>query len=135
MQLSYRIFPRLSIRKPEKSGGLQSLILSARKKKFFLAPFFYRKEEIRCTCRQDTSTSRSVGSWPKPWEGGQSVRQIAQTMGVHETTIYRELRRGEAGTNVLDGNYRRRYDPELAQKRFMEHLYSRPMGRPRKTGN
>ena len=69
------------------------------------------------------------------WEGGQSVRQIAKTMGVHETTIYRELRRGEVGTNVLDGNYRRRYDPELAQKRFMEHLYSRPMGRPRKTGN
>ena len=69
------------------------------------------------------------------WEDGQSVRQIAQTMGVHETTIYRELRRGEVGTRVLDKNCRRRYDPELAQKRFIEHLYSRPMGRPRKTEN
>lgn len=57
------------------------------------------------------------------WEAGMSVAAIAQTLGCSPSTIYTELRRGRDGTRIA--NYRRRYDPDLAQLRITKSLERR----------
>lgn len=57
------------------------------------------------------------------WASGASVAEIADAMGVHRCTIYRELKLGE--TDALDENQRHVYDPEKAQRSFQENLRSR----------
>ena len=49
---------------------------------------------------------------------GTSVLEIAGEMGVHHSTIYNELRRGDTGE--MDRNGRSGYSAELAQKRRYE---------------
>ena len=57
------------------------------------------------------------------WEKGDSPKEIAASLGVHLSTIHRELERGENGE--YDKNQRRAYSAELAQRRFYESLKCR----------
>lgn len=59
----------------------------------------------------------------KAWASNASVLEIAEAMGVHRSTVYRELKLGE--TEALDVNQRHVYDPEQAQRRFQENLRNR----------
>lgn len=51
------------------------------------------------------------------------VQDIADTIGVHVATIYKELKRGETGG--LDRNMRREYSATLAQRRLAENFKRR----------
>lgn len=65
------------------------------------------------------------------WAGYASPIEIAAKFGVVETTIRRELQRGNA-TGELDDNGRLAYDPNLAQVNFCAALRRR--GRKAKDG-
>ena len=57
---------------------------------------------------------------------GASLAAIADTLGVHLVTIYRELARGSCGD--LDKNGREKYSAEAAQKAFLESMKRRGKG-------
>ena len=68
------------------------------------------------------------------WEDGRSAHYIAKRLGVNDSTVYRELKRGRVDRGRLERGSRAAYDPELAHKRFQESLRirTRNAGRPRK---
>lgn len=51
----------------------------------------------------------------KLYNSGEPVKTIAESMGRHPSTVYKELQKGY--TNVMDKNGRIGYDAELAQLR------------------
>ena len=51
------------------------------------------------------------------------VQDIADQIGVHVATVYKELKRGETGG--LDRNMRREYSATLAQRRLAENFKRR----------
>lgn len=57
------------------------------------------------------------------YDDEQPVLAIAVKVGKHPQSIYEELKRGYTGQ--LDGNSRREYDPDLAQRRVQESLRAR----------
>lgn len=54
---------------------------------------------------------------------GERVQDIADAIGVHVATVYKELKRGETGG--LDRNMRREYSATLAQRRLAENFRKR----------
>lgn len=54
---------------------------------------------------------------------GQRVQDIADTLGVHVATVYKELKRGDTGK--LDRNMRQAYSAKLAQRHLAESLKNR----------
>lgn len=54
---------------------------------------------------------------------GERVQDIADELGVHVTTVYKELKRGETGG--LDRNMRSEYSATLAQRRLAENFKKR----------
>ena len=54
---------------------------------------------------------------------GERVQDIADQIGVHVATVYKELKRGETGE--LDRNMRREYSAMLAQRRLAENFKKR----------
>lgn len=54
---------------------------------------------------------------------GERVQDIADKLGVHVATVYKELRRGETGE--LDRNMRREYSAKTAQRRLAENFRKR----------
>lgn len=54
---------------------------------------------------------------------GDRPQDIADKLGVHVTTIYNELKRGDTG--ALDKNMRPGYSPLLAQQRIQENMRRR----------
>ena len=54
---------------------------------------------------------------------GDRVQDIADQIGVHVATVYKELKRGETGG--LDRNMRREYSATLAQRRLAENFKRR----------
>ena len=61
---------------------------------------------------------------------GARPQDIADTLGVHVATIYKELKRGDTGK--LDGNMRQGYSATLAQYRLQQNFKCR--GRKAKDG-
>lgn len=57
------------------------------------------------------------------WRDGATQKEIAQKLGIHFTTVYEELRRGENGLSYTD--HRRAYDADLAQQVFLDNLKKR----------
>lgn len=85
---------------------------------------------MQTRCKYITQDARQ--SIAECWENGARVLDIAQIVGVHPSTIYEELKRGETGN--LDKNQRMEYDPELAERRFQENLRRRGNRRSAKQG-
>lgn len=54
---------------------------------------------------------------------GDRPQDIANTLGVHVATIYKELKRGDTGT--MDKNMRQGYSATLAQRRLYENMKRR----------
>ena len=54
---------------------------------------------------------------------GARPQDIADTLGVHVATIYKELKRGDTGK--LDGNMRQGYSATLAQYRLQQSFKCR----------
>lgn len=54
---------------------------------------------------------------------GERVQDIADALGVHVATVYKELKRGETGG--LDRNMRTEYSATLAQRRLAENFKKR----------
>lgn len=54
---------------------------------------------------------------------GERVQDIADNIGVHVATVYKELKRGETGN--LDRNMRKEYSAKLAQRRLAENFRKR----------
>lgn len=54
---------------------------------------------------------------------GKRVQDIADELGVHVATVYKELKRGETGG--LDRNMRSEYSATLAQRRLAENFKKR----------
>ena len=61
---------------------------------------------------------------------GAEISDIAASLNVHISTIYRELTKGDTG--LLDKNGRRGYSAELAQKATQESLKRRGGKRTKK---
>ena len=86
--------------------------------------FFCQKnrEEVKTiTCRYFTYEDRK--HFEEQYKAGAALPDIADNLGVHISTIYRELNRGSTGE--LDANGRAGYDAELAQKNMLESLKRR----------
>ena len=58
----------------------------------------------------------------KMWNDGTAPKKIAEQMNVSETVIYKELKRGNDGTNLADG--RKKYSALTAQ-RVINHSLAR----------
>lgn len=86
---------------------------------FFLAK--KGKEDNLITCRYFTYEDRK--KLEDLYNTGSALPNIADTLGVHLATIYRELNRGSTGE--IDANGRAGYDAELAQKNMLESLKRR----------
>lgn len=65
------------------------------------------------------------------WRDGATQKEIAQKLGVHYTTVYEELKRGENGLSYAD--HRMAYSADLAQRVFLGNLKKR--GRRKHTIN
>ena len=81
--------------------------------------------------RQLTWTDRiSIEALKK---AGHSVIEIAEQLGVHRSTIYNELKRGEYMHRNSDYTEELRYSPDIAQEKAEENLKAR--GTQLKIGN
>ena len=68
------------------------------------------------------------------WNAKHTVKEIAEQIGVHQSTIYRELKRGKTvKRNSSDWSESTIYSPDLAQSRADEK--QKEKGRPLKVGN
>lgn len=54
------------------------------------------------------------------YTNGDRPQDIADALGVHVTTVYKELKRGDTGE--LDRNMRQGYSAKLAQRRLQENF-------------
>ena len=79
------------------------------------------KEGNLITCKYFTYEDRK--HFEEQYNAGAALSDIADTLGVHISTIYRELNRGSTGE--IDANGRAGYDAELAQKTMLESLKRR----------
>lgn len=79
------------------------------------------KEDNLITCRYFTYEDRK--QLEDLYNAGSALTYIAEKLGVHLATIYRELNRGSTGE--LDANGRAGYSAELAQKTMLESLKRR----------
>lgn len=98
--------------------------LNVRKVIAFRTLFFWPKngkEGNLITCRYFTYEDRK--HFEEQYNAGAALPDIADTLGVHISTIYRELNRGSTGE--IDTNGRAGYDAELAQKTMLESLKRR----------
>ena len=90
-----------------------------------LAHYFFSaergKEDNLITCRYFTYEDRK--QLEEQYKAGSALSEIADTLGVHLSTVYRELNRGSTGE--LDANGRAGYDAELAQKTMLDSLKRR----------
>ena len=59
----------------------------------------------------DLDDRKQIAAW---YGSGERACDIAKRLGVHTSTIYTELHRGETG--ALDENQRPAYDPIIAQR-------------------
>lgn len=66
-------------------------------------------------------------------KAGHSIREIAEQIGVHRSTIYNELKRGRYVHRNSDWTEEERYSPDIAQARCEENLKMR--GTQLKIGN
>ena len=57
------------------------------------------------------------------YQNGDRPQDIADAIGVHVATVYKELKRGDTGE--LDRNMRQGYSAELAQRRLQENFKCR----------
>lgn len=57
------------------------------------------------------------------YQNGDRPQDIADAIGVHVATVYKELKRGDTGE--LDRNMRQGYSAELAQRRLQESFKRR----------
>lgn len=57
------------------------------------------------------------------YKRGDRIEDIAKALDVSQNTVYNEIKRGFTGK--LDGNQRREYDPDKAQRAIMESLRRR----------
>lgn len=57
------------------------------------------------------------------YSNGDRPQDIADAIGVHVATVYKELKRGDTGE--LDRNMRQGYSAELAQRRLQENFKCR----------
>lgn len=57
------------------------------------------------------------------YQNGDRPQDIADAIGVHVATVYKELKRGDTGE--LDRNMRQGYSAELAQRRLQESFKCR----------
>lgn len=62
------------------------------------------------------------------YAAGENLPDIAEKLGVHLATVYRELTRG--GTGELDSNGRNEYSAALAQKTVQESIKRRGHKKP-----
>lgn len=53
---------------------------------------------------------------------GKSEKEIAERIGVHESTIYREIKRGQYMHRNSDYTEELRYSPDIAHKKYRENL-------------
>lgn len=68
------------------------------------------------------------------WNAKHTVKEIAEQIGVHQSTIYRELKRGKTvKRKSSDWSEQIIYSPDLAQSRADEK--QKEKGRPLKVGN
>lgn len=68
------------------------------------------------------------------WNAKHTVKEIAEQIGVHQSTIYRELKRGKTvKRKSSDWSEQTIYSPDLAQNRADEK--QKEKGRPLKVGN
>lgn len=63
---------------------------------------------------------------------GHSKKEIAEELGVHISTVYRELKRGTYEHLNSDYTTEERYSPEIAEARYQEGLSAK--GAPLKIG-
>ena len=63
---------------------------------------------------------RKIAEW---YLNGDRPCDMAERLGIHVSTIYNELRRGQ--TDELDKNQRPAYNPELAQRTVQANLRQR----------
>lgn len=83
------------------------------------------------TFKHLTKTDRiQIESWRKVKI---SPRVMADTLGVHISTIYRELKRGQYEHLNTDYTTEIRYSPDIAEQSYQENL--RAKGAPLKIGN
>ena len=61
------------------------------------------------------------------------AKQIAEQLGVHISTVYREIKRGEYVHRNFDWTEETRYAPELAEQKYRDNLKEK--GAPLKIGN
>lgn len=53
---------------------------------------------------------------------GKSKKEIAERIGVHESTIYREIKRGQYEHRNSDWTTEMRYSPDIARQKYKENL-------------
>lgn len=56
---------------------------------------------------------------------GKSPKEVAEIIGVHISTIYRELKRGQYEHLNTDYTTETRYSPDIAQERYRENLHAK----------
>lgn len=66
-------------------------------------------------------------------KAGHKVKEIAEQIGVHQSTIYRELKRGRYIHTNSDLTEEERYSPDIAHEKYQENL--RAKGPDLKIGN
>lgn len=66
-------------------------------------------------------------------KAGHKVKEIAEQIGVHQSTIYRELKRGRYIHTNSDLTEEERYSPDIAHEKYQENL--RTKGPDLKIGN
>ena len=55
-------------------------------------------------------------------KAGHKVKEIAEQIGVHQSTIYRELKRGRYIHTNSDLTEEERYSPDIAEKKYQQNL-------------
>lgn len=63
---------------------------------------------------------------------GHSKKEIAEELGVHISTVYRELKRGTYEHLNSDYTTEERYSPEIAEARYQEGLSAQDWEKPRR---
>lgn len=102
------------------------------------SPPFLTEEKVE---RSNRKTRRSYKTLTRDkriciealYNTGMKVKEIAKQVGVHQSTIYRELSRGKTTQRNTDWTERKIYSSDLAQERAECNQHNK--GRPLKIGN